>query len=135
MGSGKRRFGVALPSELADELDNVVRNFNISRSAVIEQAVNEFLVEFTHSQEPHTCTGILILFNRGHDLTLTKGFIDAYKDVVLSYTHHHIGTQCIDVLIVHGDSKIIAELQMNALKSKCRCHYIPLEQPVEPVLT
>lgn len=128
MSSNKRRFGVALPSELADELDRVVRNFNISRSAVIEQAVNGFLVELTHNQKPHVCTGVLIVFSHGHDLILTKNFIDEYRDIIISYSYHHIGTQYIEVLIVHGDSKVIARLYVNVLKSKCRCRYIPLEQ-------
>lgn len=126
MSSSKRRFGVALPSELADELDSIVKAFNVDRSAIVEQAVRGFLSELVHYKKPHRCVGVLLLFNREYEETPQLNFVDEYKDVILSYTHHHVGAQCIEVLIVFGDSEVIAGLHMKALKSKCDCRYIPL---------
>ncbi|MEM0453450.1 MAG: ribbon-helix-helix domain-containing protein [Sulfolobales archaeon] len=127
MNSSKRRFGVALSSELADELDNIVRSFSVDRSKVVEHAIKGFITEFVHYRKPHRCTGVLVLFNREHDITSTTNLIDEYKDIILAYTHQHISTYCIEVLIVNGDSATIADLHHKALKNKYRCRYVPLD--------
>ncbi|MCS7108117.1 MAG: ribbon-helix-helix domain-containing protein [Sulfolobales archaeon] len=127
MSTSKRRFGVALSSELANELDNIVRNFSVDRSKVVEHAVKGFLTEFIHYRRPHKCTGVLILFSREHDAATTTNLIDEYKDIVLAYTHQHVGTHCVEVLIVNGDSEVISDLHKKALNYSCRCRYIPLD--------
>ncbi len=127
MRAGKRRFGVALSSDIADELDSIVKDFNVNRSAVIEHAVRGFITEFTHYRRPHRCTGVLLLFDRGHGTTSTTEFIDKYKDLILAYTHHHVGNHCVEVLIVSGESEVIEGLHKKVLERGCRCRYVPLE--------
>jgi CopG family nickel-responsive transcriptional regulator len=120
---GKKRFGIAIHTELVNELDALVKDLNMNRSKLVEQAIKEFLCEFKHHLKPHECVGVMLVFNTAS--SKSSDIIDEFKDVILAYTHHHIDDRCIEIIVLKGNSEIIAKFHKKLLGNSCRCRFIP----------
>jgi len=120
---GKKRFGIAIPTELVNELDTLVKDLNMNRSRLVEQAIKEFLCEFKHYLKPHECTGVMLIFDTAS--SRSSDIIDEFRDIILAYTHHHIEDRCIEIIVLKGSSETIAKLHKKLLGNNCRCRFIP----------
>jgi CopG family nickel-responsive transcriptional regulator len=120
---GKKRFGIAIPTELVNELDTLVKDLNMNRSKLVEQAIKEFLCEFKHYLKPHECTGVMLIFDTAS--SRSSDIIDEFRDIILAYTHHHVGDRCIEIIVLKGSSETIAKLHKKLLGNNHRCRFIP----------
>lgn len=130
--SGKRRFGVSIGGNLADTLDAVAEKLGLTRSKLVERALQLFLEDHAHLVKPHICTGIIMTActkpygTASHDLPV---ILEEFRDIIATHTHTHVGDYCIDLIIVKGNSDQIAYLHkrlQNRLHSHCKTRYIPL---------
>ncbi|ABU81259.1 CopG family ribbon-helix-helix protein [Ignicoccus hospitalis] len=55
------RFGVALPKELAERLDEVAERLNVSRSKVIEMATSAFINYLEALEDPNKATIFVVI--------------------------------------------------------------------------
>ncbi len=121
----RRRFGVSLPEDIAESLDELARRLGRDRSSIVEDALREYMHDHLHFLEPHRCTGILLIIrSRGR-----KGFseiVEKHQDVIRLYSHLHVDGRCIETLYVSGDSTRIACLAEELERMGCRTRYIPL---------
>ncbi|HIQ23961.1 MAG TPA: CopG family ribbon-helix-helix protein [Pyrodictium delaneyi] len=121
----KRRFGVSLPSGMAEELDALAARLRIDRSKLVERAVASFLNEYRHYLHDHECSGVMIIsgsFDRGEVASL----LDEYRDIVVSTTHIHVNELCTEIVVVNGPSEKIAEMHTRLSSVKgCSIRYIP----------
>jgi len=124
----KKRFGIAVSSEVAEELDMITEKFNTDRSKVVEYALRSFLMEYKHHYSKcHKCVGILVISRKSLGVEISNNDIySEFKEVILSYSHHHVENRCIEVLVLSGSSEIIADLHNRLLRAGCECRYIPL---------
>lgn len=121
----RRRFGVSLPSSIAEELDALAAKLRTDRSRLVEHAVASFLNEYRHYLHDHECSGVMIIlgsFDRGEVASL----LDRYKDIVVSTTHVHVNEVCTEIVVVQGPSGRIAEMHTRLSSVKgCNVRYIP----------
>ncbi len=122
-GTGKKRFGVSLPAELADAVDRIAGSMAITRSELVERAVKLYVKSYRHYSEPHRCGGVLLVSGRGRSI---EGIIEEYRDIVVQYTHIHVRGKCLKVIVVEGPSTRIASLHSRLESLGCTARYIPL---------
>jgi CopG family nickel-responsive transcriptional regulator len=119
----KKRFGVSIDAELAEEINNLSQVLRVDRSKVIEEAVRSFLEDHRHLILPHECSGaIAALCN---DLSQVSEIVKAYRSVIVSHFHMHIKDRCIDLIVVNGNSHTIGELYGELKNIGCRVRYLP----------
>lgn len=121
----KKRFGVSLDSWLAEQLDSVAEHLSLTRSELVERAVEEFLNDHQHYLADHECTGVLLLEGKGPSNGV-ESLLEDYRDIVVQYTHMHLEDVCLRVIVVRGSSTRIAELHKRLEALGCRTRYIPL---------
>jgi len=132
-GEPRRRFGISIPESMAAALDKLAAIMNTSRSSIIEQALRSFVKNQTHYMKAHTCSGLLVLSSDTGELKNTvSGILEEYSDVILSSSHYHVAGRCIEVILVHGSSERIVELEMKLRGEGCIIHFLPLSQ--EPLI-
>ncbi|HDI74877.1 MAG: CopG family transcriptional regulator [Thermoprotei archaeon] len=121
----RRRFGISISRELADNLDSLAKALETDRSSIVENAIREYIHDHLHYLTPHECTGVMILYRvcrQGEWFTI----IDKYRDIVVSYTHVHKEGVCIEILVVSGHSEKIAELHKELGKLGIKARYLPI---------
>ena len=57
------RFGVALPKEIADELERIAKSMGVTRSKVVELAIRSFLNYLKAINDPEKANFVIILTN------------------------------------------------------------------------
>lgn len=128
MGNNKRRFGISIPEDMARDLDKLASKLSIDRSSIVCEAIRTYIHDHLHYLTPHKCMGVLILFSHISRNNYKKFFniIERYRDVIISYTHHHIEEKCIEVLILSGSSEKIQSLHREFMVIGCKARYLPL---------
>jgi CopG family nickel-responsive transcriptional regulator len=124
--SGKRRFGVSIPSDIADALDKLAEAVNTDRSSLVAEALRTYIHDHLHYLVPHKCLGILIVIDRRGRLSSTGRVIEKYKDIIKNYTHNHVDNHCVEIFIVNGSSSRIRDLDRELRSIGCSVRYIPL---------
>lgn len=120
----KRRFGVAVSSEIAEEIDAIAKSMNVDRSKIVEEALTDFIEGYKHRVEDHRCCGVLIA--RVSKCGLVERTLETYRDVIVSYIHSHIDGHCICTVLVLGSWQRIKNLQREMLLSGSKARYIPI---------
>ncbi len=108
---GKRRFGVSLPEELVERLDDLASRLGTSRSSLIQSMLIEVIEDRSHLLRPHRCKGVLVVVSDGRRSESVASVLERFGRCVISRTHHHIDNVCVDVSFVEGDSSEILELE------------------------
>jgi CopG family nickel-responsive transcriptional regulator len=110
------RLGVALPSGMLDELDQVVTAVAYpSRSKAIQDAVESLIVKTRWlSEQKGEKTGVLILVY-DHDFRGLEEYLTdtehQYSSIICSTTHVHLTKrECLEVMVVKGEGPKIREL-------------------------
>lgn len=130
--SSKRRFGVSIGGDIADTLDAVAEKLGLTRSKLVERALQLFLEEHAHLVKPHVCTGIIMTACadlREAPVQGISNILEEFRDIVATHTHTHVGGYCIDLIVVNGHSDRIANLHkklQSGLHDECKTRYIPL---------
>ena len=121
--SKKKRFGISIPCDMADDLDRLAKELKCNRSSLVAEALRTYIHDHLHYITPHKCKGVIIVFGEnGSDRSL----IEEFREIILSYNHYHIGKTCIETLIVDGDSSKIRELHSRLINRGCNIRYIPV---------
>lgn len=124
--SGKRRFGVSIPSNIAEALDKLAELTGSDRSSIVAEALRTYLHDHLHYMVPHKCTGFIIVVNKEKNISASI-VIDKFKDIIQSYNHTHYRGKCIEIFFVSGYSGRIAELDKKLRSMGCSVRYIPLQ--------
>ncbi len=120
----KRRFGVSIPSDLADQLDLLAERIGRDRSSLVVEALKTFIHDHLHVLVPHHCTGIIVSSSSGEGIS--GSIIEKHRDIIMSYNHYHVDRLCIITIIVSGESRRIMELTRDLSRLGCSVRYIPL---------
>jgi CopG family nickel-responsive transcriptional regulator len=110
------RLGVALPSRMLGQLDEVVTLVGYpSRSKAIQDAVESLIVKNRWlSEQKGEKTGVLILAYDHDTRGLEEHLADTehqYSSIICSTTHVHLTKrECLEVIVVKGDGVEIREL-------------------------
>ena len=110
------RLGVALPSSMLSELDQVVATVGYpSRSKAIQEAVESLVVKDRWlSEQKGEKTGVLILVYDHDTRGLEEYLTDTehqYCSIICSTTHVHLTKrECLEVMVVRGAGPKIKEL-------------------------
>ncbi|MCD6301354.1 MAG: ribbon-helix-helix domain-containing protein [Staphylothermus sp.] len=123
--SKKKRFGISVPVELAEELDRLSKCLNCDRSKIIVSALKPYIHAHSHYMKPHICKGVLIAFSTGEKSRINN-LIDRYRDIIQGYIHSHIDNNCIEVFIIKGLSEEIKKLDSELRKEGKEVRYIPI---------
>ncbi len=107
----KRRFGISLPEELVEKIDNLSRHLGISRSELIQDILMEAIEDRLHLLTHHTCRGILVVVSQRSDGERVSEVLEKYGECLITRTHHHAGKSCVDIGLVEGDSDTILRME------------------------
>jgi CopG family nickel-responsive transcriptional regulator len=127
--SRKKRFGVSLPENLADDLDQLGRTLSIDRSKLVEEAVRMFIRDHRHHIHPHYCKGVLIIQSRTDSCLAVevKKILEEFRGIIRFSIHFHVDNDCLDMIITSGSSQDISKLHMKLRKLReLSIRYIPL---------
>ncbi len=127
---GKRRFGISIPDQLAEEVDRLAQALGVSRSTLITEALETYVDLKRHLVSPHECQGVMVLVSN-HDVNTSSPHMDIvheFNDIVKGHLHVHLESACVNVLIVKGPSERIAMLEAKLRRSLrgCKVYYVPL---------
>ncbi|ABM80238.1 CopG family ribbon-helix-helix protein [Hyperthermus butylicus] len=123
----RRRFGVSLPERLAEKLDALTRIMGVDRSKLVERAVQILIEDYEHYIREHTCYGVMIVVPGVDNQHISVGRVfESFRDIVLASSHYHVDGRCVEVAVVRGPSKKIAELHTELERLGCRVRYVPL---------
>jgi len=125
----KKRFGISLPSEVAESLDLIAGLTGTDRSSIVAEAVNEYLHDHSHYVADHECAGLLVAVSTttGHGRGGAVA-VSEFSDIVKHYAHYHVEGVCVEVIVVVGSSGRILELH-NKLKASAEAvRFIPLRK-------
>ncbi len=126
----KRRFGVSIPADIADDLDELARLTGSDRSSLVAEALRQFIHDHLHYMVKHKCMGVLISV-KTRTVHGKGSLIDEFEDIVKNYIHHHMGNLCIEIFFVMGDSEKIVKLHNRLRKITPHVRYIPLTTLVQ----
>ena len=127
----KRRFGVSMEKDLLDKVEKLASLFNTTRSAIIEEAVERFVHENLQLIGSESCCGIIVVEKVSERL---RTVVDAFRDIVVSHMHIHVGGNCVDVILVYGNPSRIAEFRNSLVRElRCATRFVPLPQKREGV--
>lgn len=117
--SSKKRFGVSIPIQLAEELDKLAKMLSTNRSFIVREALREYISNFNHFMYKHKCYGIFIVSgNVDHDKLFD--LIEGWHNIIHSFAHAHLGDKCVEVIFVCGESDKIRKLY-EELMSRLGC--------------
>ena len=110
------RIGVSLPPGLLEKFDLMIKDMGYAnRSEAIRDAVREYILKNELREEKGEGVGVIsIIYN--HDVRgVNDVLIDVqhrYHQVIQSTTHLHLDKHnCMELIIVRGDSKGIKEIK------------------------
>lgn len=126
----KRRFGVSLPVDIANDLDELARLMKSDRSSIVAEALRQYIHDYLHYFNTHTCMGILIAVKL-KEAGKPSIVIDEFGEIIKNYTHYHFNHLCIEIFLVMGNSRKIVELHARLRKITPHVRYIPLITLVE----
>ena len=124
--SRKRRFGISIPEDVANDLDFLAEKLNVDRSKLVCEAIRTYIRDHAHYLSPHECYGVITLVSNDN-VQLLK-VIEEFKDIIREFTHIHIDEKCINALVVSGSSTKIAELHKRLLSIFYNVRFIPLRE-------
>ena len=126
----KRRFGVSLPADIADDLDELARLVGSDRSSIVAEALKQFIHDHLHYMVRHKCMGIIVSV-KSRESYSKSSLIDEFENIVKNYIHYHMEGLCIEIFFVMGDSEEIVKLHNKLRKITPHVRYIPLSTMVE----
>lgn len=124
--SRKRRFGISIPEDVANDLDFLAEKLNVDRSKLVCEAIRTYIRDHAHYLSPHECYGVITLISDDNIQLLRV--VEEFKDIIKEFTHIHIDEKCINALVVSGLSTKIAELHKKLLSTFYNVRYIPLRE-------
>ena len=125
-GGRKRRFGISVPEELAQDLDRLAEALSADRSRLVNEALRAFIEDHRHHLAPHECTGLLIVV-AAPGSSRVPDLLEDFRDVVQGYNHFHASGLCIEVLFVSGPSSRVRALHGAVLRAPgCSVRYVPV---------
>ncbi|MEM1572680.1 CopG family ribbon-helix-helix protein [Pyrobaculum sp.] len=120
-----KRFGIAIPKEVASEVEKLSQELGVTRSDLIAVAVQEYLESRKNHADPgHQCVGaVLALSDSFSDV---GEIIEEHKTSVLAYTHLHVEGKCLTILVVKGSVDAVERLTLELSKKVHVARYVPL---------
>jgi len=123
----KRRFGVSLPEHLAEKLDMLSEIMRVDRSNLVSRAVEIFVEEYEHYIREHICQGVMVIVQTDTSVRPEMSrLLEEYSDIVLLSLHYHVEDGCLEIVVVRGHSRRIAEMHSRLEGIGCKVRYIPL---------
>lgn len=120
----KRRFGVSISEDVADDLDTLAKTLGVDRSRIIEEAVRSYLEDHRHLMVDHKCSGVIVALCSNN--VEVANIVRFHKRIIHGYMHMHLDGYCLDLIIVNGESGGIALLYGDLKKIGCRVRYLPV---------
>ncbi|MCY0868195.1 MAG: ribbon-helix-helix domain-containing protein [Desulfurococcus sp.] len=122
--TSKRRFGVSIPSSMAEKLDLLSEMFRCDRSTLVSNALNEYVHENLHEREEHECEGVVVAYSQ---TPLSSKLITDFNSIIVAYCSYKLKERYIHVLVVKGSSRLIRELRSILAANTRIQRYLPLD--------
>lgn len=97
--------------ELAD-FDALVKHFGYgSRSRAVRDALYHFISQHRMKFNKGDLSLVLTLvYDADHGSDALNDVIHTHQGLIRTSLHNHLGTQCVDVLVTHGDAEALHSL-------------------------
>ncbi len=111
-------------------LDTLAKKLGTDRSRLIEQALRSFILDHAHYFYPHRCRGVLIVYRENKGIDVIEA-LEEFRDIVSSYSHHHVDGFCLEMIVVSGNSSRVSKLHRRLAEVGCRVRYVPLRTDID----
>ncbi|MEL9939602.1 MAG: ribbon-helix-helix domain-containing protein [Ignisphaera sp.] len=113
-GSRKTKFGVYVPPELVQELEELMSALSIdNRSKLLQEALRLFIIENRWNIAKEVVGSINVLYNHeigDSDKELTE-IQHRFLDIIVSAMHVHLDKErCLLIIAIRGSSERVKEL-------------------------
>lgn len=119
----KKRFGISVPAEVANKLEELAETAARDRSSVVVKALEEYLHEEVHGEREHSCSGVLILLGTSKVSDVDLG--DLWT-IVKASCSVKLGPSTVTVVFVEGSYAKIKQLRKLLVGKYEMTRYIPL---------
>ncbi|MEM0199002.1 MAG: ribbon-helix-helix domain-containing protein [Desulfurococcaceae archaeon] len=119
----KKRFGVSIPADVAEVLDEIAAETRRNRSSLVAKAIEEYIHEELHYSREHTCSGLLILW--GSEAPSDRDLGDL-RTIVKTSCSVRFADYVVTVLFVEGSYDKIRFLMSKVAGKTEFSRYIPL---------
>jgi len=123
----KKRFGVSIPSSIAEKLDNLAELLQCDRSSIVTTALNEYIHENLHGEPEHKCRGVIVAYTR---TPAPSSLLSKYSEVISAYSLHRLGEGFVTILVVEGSSRVVNELRKAISSYASSQRYMPLDEVI-----
>ncbi len=73
---------------------------------------------------------MLIVYRENREFGIIEA-LEEFRDIVKSYSHHHVDGFCLEMIVVSGSSTRVSELHRKLAKVGCRVRYVPLRTDID----
>ncbi|MGC8974791.1 MAG: CopG family ribbon-helix-helix protein [Thermoprotei archaeon] len=123
--SRRDRFGISIPADLSNKVKEIASKKGTTRSKIIEEVLRNYITESTHEENPHHCSGVIVVIKEKTGLSLDTLY-ENFREVIVGYTHQHLEGVCVNVLFVSGASREIENLARSLSSCGCFTRFMPL---------
>lgn len=105
-------ISVSLSGEELAEFDRMVRHFGFdSRSSAVRDALYHFVAQHRLAFQAGPVDLVLTLvYGADKSQDEIREIIHAHGELIRTSLHSHMGKECIDLLVVHGEARQIHDL-------------------------
>jgi Ribbon-helix-helix protein, copG family. len=124
--TSKKRFGISIPADVADQLEMTAYSTGSDRSSIVAKALEQYLHEDLHKDVEHSCSGIIVCYGV---LLLDVIRNEQYFKVVKTMCTVNLSGGQVTVLFVEGSFKDIMALRKSIVRKTRKpiiTRYIPL---------
>lgn len=119
----KKRFGVSIPVDVAEKLDEIASEIKRDRSSLVAKALEEYIHEELHYEKEHACSGIVVVM--GGEVPGDAELGDL-KTIVKTSCSVRLSGYVVTVLFVEGPYDKIRSLRRKISDKAELSRYIPL---------
>lgn len=120
----KRRFGISIGNDKYEKIEEIAKRNKVTRSAIIERALDSYLMLLEHDTNPHDCCGLIVVMYKKEDNEQIREALS--EDIVSTETHIHEGDKCIRISYVKGRDEKIEKAIMKIKNTTTKVFFLPL---------
>lgn len=119
----KKRFGISISKDNFYFLDEISKKNRITRSQLVERAIEDYIARLRHGPSPHMCRGFMIIV---HEETEHEKIGELIEQNLVSFeTHFHEEGRCIRILYIKGSTEDIERSLMRLSSLNVKTIYLP----------
>jgi CopG family nickel-responsive transcriptional regulator len=109
----KKRFGVSIPIDIVERLNEVKELSGVDRSMLVAKALEEYLHDELHGVDEHKCSGLLILYGPPPPLSLIPSEL---AEIIKGVFSVKLSGGLVTIVFLEGGFRDIREVRKHIMR-------------------